>query len=309
MRFNTPWVQNHDPDEVRYFIEQYRDRAQEVLDTLNSKDKSNQAQTFFKGAKNALKPFSRNSRAYKSLSHSTFCFGDMKEEGEVINVILAMDASRMEQQGRVIAAIEYAALTEWKRHKNKHVKAVIIGDETTNAKIEELPSLMTWGREYNIINLLYIQSIGAARKVFGEHFENILMSETEAKLFLPGQRDPQMLDLIEKLCGHQSIMSRNNNKSKDVFGLSGSSFQEEGKPLITADEIRRMDKAILLLNKNKPILVDVPPISAIAPWRKQIGINHFYGKPYLEKIKLRIGSRKAGIFYRLYEWLFKRGQS
>lgn len=305
----SPWVKNHDPLDVKGFIEQYRGRAQEILDTLETSDKSNQAQTFLKGAKNALKPFSRNSRSYKSISHSTFCFGDMKEEGQVINVILAMDSSRMEQQGRVVAALEYAALAEWKRHKNKHVKIIVVGDETTNAKIKELPSLMTWGREYNIINLLYIQSIGAARTPFGKEFENILMSETEAKLFLAGQRDPEMLDLIENLCGQQSIIAKNHNKSKGTFGLSGSSIQEDGKPLITADEIRRMDKAILILQKNKPILVDVPPISSIHPWRTQIGINHFFGKPYLEKIRLRIGDRKANIFYRLYQHIFKRGKS
>jgi hypothetical protein len=68
---------------------------------------------------------------------------------------------------------------------------------------------------------------------------------------------------------------------------------------MTADEIRRTDKAILFIRGNRPVLTDLPPIAAIHPWRKQIGNNPFYGKPFLLPIKLRIGSRKPPLLVRI----------
>lgn len=301
---DSPWAVNgiHDADEVERFIASYRGKATEIVDILQSHDKGNMATSFIRGAKNALKPFSPTSRSYHALSHSTFCFSDMKKGDQPVNVFLAMDASRMEQQSRIVAALEWAALTTWKRHENKHVPTYLIGEECTNAKIDQLPSLMTWGREYNICISLYIQSIGAFRTTYGKDAANTLLSETEAKIFLSGQRDIEMLELIEKLLGDQSIIAKNHSGKRDNFGVDGFGYQEDAKPLMRAEEIRRTDKAILFLRKNRPLLMDLPPIAAIHPWRTQIGINPFFGKPYLKKIKLRLGNR-TGMFFQ--HW-FKR---
>lgn len=178
----------------------------------------------------------------------------------------------------------------------------LIGDETTNAKIDKLPSLMTWGREYGIKLMLYIQSIGAFREVYGKEAVNTLLSETEIKQFLPGQRDPEMLDLIERLLGEQAVVAKNHNGNRKTFGIFGFGFQENSKPLLTADQIRRTDKAILFMRRNRPILTKLPPIASIHPWRKQIAPNpmHYGNKPYLKRIKLRIGNRKLPLLLRVF---------
>lgn len=36
------------------------------------------------------------------------------------------------------------------------------------------------------------------------------------------------------------------------------------------------------------MLVDLPSVAEIHPWRKQLAPSPFYGKPYLKRIKLRI---------------------
>ena len=194
-------------------------------------------------------------------------------------------------------------MTEWKRHANKHRPVYVIHDETTNGKINDLPSLQTWGREYGIKWHGFIQSLAAYEAVYGKQAVSTLLSETEIKQFLPNQRDPDTLALIEKLLGEQSIVTKNHNGNRDRFGISGFAYQEEAKPLMRAEQIRRTDNTILFIRNNRPILTSLPSIAEIAPWRKQIGINPFYGKPYLKRVKLRIGNRKGGLLRRLFRWL------
>ena len=55
-----------------------------------------------------------------------------------------------------------------------------------------------------------------------------------------------------------------------------------------SEEIRTTEKGILIIGKNKPMLVDLPSIAEIHPWRKQLAPSPFTGKPYRKRIKLRI---------------------
>jgi len=95
--------------------------------------------------------------------------------------------------------------------------------------------------------------------------------------------------------------------NRERFGVNGFNFQEEGKPLMSADEIRRTDKTILFIRGNKPVLTTLPSIAEIAPWRKQIGINPFYGKRYLLPVRLRIGARKGGLLCRVLSLFRSKG--
>ena len=61
---------------------------------------------------------------------------------------------------------------------------------------------------------------------------------------------------------------------------------------MTSDEIRRTDKTILIIRRNKLMLTDLPSIAEIHPWRTMIDVNPFHGKPFLRPIKLRLNRRK-----------------
>lgn len=87
------------------------------------------------------------------------------------------------------------------------------------------------------------------------------------------------------------------------FGVDGTNYQEDGRPLMTADEIRRTDKTILIIRNNRPLLVDLPPIAAITPFRRQIAINPFHGKRFLMPVKLRIRRRECSWIGGALNWL------
>lgn len=119
-----------------------------------------------------------------------------------------------------------------------------------------------------------------------------LLSETEIKLFLPGQRSPKTLELIKKLLGEQSVISASIG-SRDQEQRLSEQLSESPRPLMTEDEIRRSAQALLIVRRHPAALIEPVPYAAIHPWRKQAAINPFHGKPFLRPVALRLQEPKS----------------
>ena len=299
----SPWVSLHDPGDVENYIAHYRGVAAGIADLLGTED-SRTADSFITGAQQALARFNITTRAHKKTRRSTFRFAEQKEGDHPTTVFIIADASRINAQKPILGLIQWCMMQELKRHDNKERPVYLLADEATNFKIHDLGSLMTWGRGYGLRLHLFLQSFSAFRSVYGRDTLNVLLSETEIKQFLAGQREPETLELIEKVLGQQSIIARGHSGTRDrAFGVDGTSYREDGKPLMTADEIRRTDKTILIIRKNRPMLTDLPVIAEIEPFRSLININPFHGRPFLKPVRLRIrrrdGSWLGGVVKRL----------
>lgn len=286
---DSPWITQHDPEDVENYTSFYRGLATKVADLLAQED-SRAAESFLTGAQQALVRYNITTRAHKTTKRSSFRFSDLKEGDAPTTVFLIADPSRTEAQKDVLGLTQWSMLQELKRHPNKKRPVYVIANEATNFQIQGMSSLLTWGREFGIRLHIIIQSLSAFRRVYGPDTLNTLMSETEIKQFLSGQREPETLEMIEKMLANQSVIARGRRGGKRDDGgrIEGKDYREDARPLMTADEIRRTDKTILIIRKNKPMLVDLPPIAAIAPFRRMIDINPFHGKPFLRPIKLRL---------------------
>lgn len=300
------WTKYHDEQQVQNYIAYYRAKASGLADLLSASD-NRTADSFLTGARQALADFNVTSRAGKVLHSSTFRFADLKDAKQITSVFLSLDASRMTSQAKIVSLIQFCAFTELKRHKNHHVPVHIIANESTNAKIYDLPSLLTWGREYGIRIHLFIQSMGAFRSVYGKEAETSLISQCEVLQFLRGQKG-EMLDLIQKLLGEKSYVERSNSGRFHGHEMQGHSLSEHVRPLMTVDEIRRNPFTLLFIRHHPPILTNLPPYAAIDPWRNMVSPNPMRGekKKWKLPIQLRLGSRKPPILRRLFS-LFTGG--
>lgn len=289
---DSPWTSEHDPEDVGNYIAYYRGLASGVADLLLTEE-SRTADSFVTGAQQALARFNISTRAHKKTKGATFRFAEQKDGDGPTTVFIIADASRTEAQKPVLGLLQFCMMQELKRHPNKDRPVYLLADEATNFKLAELGSLLTWGRGYGLRLHLIIQSLSAFKATYGEDVLNVLLSETEIKQFLPGQREPETLALIEKLLGEQSLIAQNHqgDRARALFGAAGFSMNEEGRALMTADEIRRMRHGLLFLRKNKPMKIELPPIAAIEPFRRQIDVNPFHGKPFLKKTVLRLRRR------------------
>ena len=289
------WIENQSAADLEAFQKYLRGLASGIADVLLADD-TRIADSFLTGAVQALSRFNITTRAHKVTQRSTFRFADQKAKGKTVTVFLVADSSRMEAQRPVLELIQFCMLNEWKRHPNKRKPVYLIGNEAGNFRLYGLASLLTWGRAYSIKLFLYLQSFAAFRITYGEETLNTLLSEREIFQILPGQRDPETLRLISELLGDKPVMVRNSSGGgAGMAGPGGFSLQEDTRPLMTPDEIRRCEHTILLLRKNRPALVHTPSIAAIAPFRSQQGVSPFYGKRYRLPVELRL---------RRFDWSF-----
>ncbi|MGJ8530564.1 MAG: type IV secretory system conjugative DNA transfer family protein [Alphaproteobacteria bacterium] len=304
----SPWINQHAPEDVNNYLTYFRELATSVADLLKEGD-SRTYGPFLSGAQQAVERYNITTRAHKITKRSTFRFSEMKEG--VASVFVIPDVSRKNAQLPLMELYQYCFAQEMKRHKNKHALVHIIADEAGNQTLPDLDEQTTWSRGYGLRYMIYGQNIPALRKNYGPEAVSSIISESEIVLFLKGTRDQETLELIVKMLGDASYIAVGRSGSTDTkdFEIGGTSYQEDGKPLLTTDQIRRLSKGILFIRSNKPMLVDLPSVAAIDPFRDQIDINPFHGKPYRLPIKLKItrsGKRAASLFRRMRE-LLRRG--
>lgn len=281
----TEWAKLHDPQDVAEFAALVRARARNLLALMSGGD-SRTYDSFITGAQMALGPFAFG-RLASAMGRSTFSMNNLKEGDKPTTLFIVADASRMEAYRAFIGLIQWCCMTAMKRHPNKNRPVYYVLDEATNYKINGLESLLTWGRSYGLRLHLIFQDLAAFERVYGKSALNTLLSETEIKQFLPGQRSSKTLELISKMLGEQSVMAIGASRSIEQPGLS-ESLSETGRPLATPDEIRRMKTGILFVHQHRPILFEPVSYAEIELWRSQVGINPFHGKPFKKKVKIRL---------------------
>lgn len=284
------WAQGQPPADVRLFLKTLRGRANGLL-KLISKGDGRTYDSFAEGAEQSLAQFGFG-RLSSALGRSTFNFDDIKSGKQVINVFLEGDASRTE------ATEEYFGLMQWymqlklKRHPNKDVPVYQINDEASNYKVYGLVALKTWGRGFGIRTIEFFQNFAAYAAKHGDHAVEVLNSEAEIKLILPGQRSPSTIKDIAEGLGSESVMMASLTAGAPGQGLQ-ENLSESARPLATEDEIRRSQHGILIVRQHYAFEQVPVSYSEIDPLRDLADINPHHNKPFLQKVKLKLkGWRK-----------------
>lgn len=300
----TDWAKKHPEEHIRNFKQHLANLGNSIADMLTGQDTKGIG-SFISTALQALRGFNITTHANKITSKNSFRFSQMKDE--LTTGFITVDASRINAQKDALGLLQFCALTELKRHPKKHVPVTLLADEVTNYQINDLASLSSWGRGYGIkLHLLY-QFNSEFSRVYGDNALKTILSAAEIIQFLPGQSEPETLKLIEDMLGTRSVVTQNRN-SDGVFGKTNArSYSEIGRPLMTMDEIRRCKQTILFVRQLKPMLVDLPQVFAIAPFRKEIDPDPFHGgKRYLQRVKLRLNGRGGPALWRALTWIFNK---
>ncbi len=280
----TAWAQKHDPQDLGEFCHWFRARAQNLLNLMNRPD-TRTFDSFVVGAQQSLAPFAFG-RLAPAMGRSTFRMDELKEG--IMSLFIVADSSRMEIYKPYVGLIQWCALTTMKRHPDKNKPVYFIMDEATNYKIHDLVNLLTWGRSYGIRLHLIFQDINAFERIYGETAVETLLSETEIKQILPGQRSPKTLELLERMFGKQAVIVTSTSGHAQDGGLQ-EQVSESSRSLMEADAIRRTEYGILMVRNSPPILFEPVSYAEIEPWRSKAGINPFHGKPFLKKVKINLG--------------------
>jgi len=289
---SSPWALNgsQDLDDIERFSE-YLTKEGTAIARLIQADDDRNFQSFLEGALGELDDFNITTEAHKTTQAGTFRFRDLKEGGRIKTVFIGGDSSRPEAYRKIIEITTNNMFKELMRSEDSRKDIYVFANELTNFRINHLEKYLTYLRSYRVKTFLYIQSLAAFRQTYGKDALQTLLSETEIKYILPGQRDPETLKMLSEELGEKKVIKRGNSGNRrdgsdGLPGLDGFSYSEDKVPLLKPDQIRRLKKGILFLGKNRPTLIDTPSIASIWPFRHWQAISPFYDKPYRERIKL-----------------------
>ncbi|CAA0099543.1 Protein VirD4 [Halioglobus japonicus] len=282
---SADWAIDQPPNDVRAFVKTLRGRAKGLL-ALMCKGDGRTYDSFAEGAEQSLAQFGFG-RLSSSLGRSTFDFDEIKSGKRAVNVFLVGDASRTE------ATEDYFGLMQWymqlklKRHPNKDVPVYQINDEASNYSVYGLVALKTWGRGFGIRTIEFFQNFAAYGEKHGDHAVDVLNSEAEIKLILPGQRSASTIKQIAEVLGNDSVMTASLSAGQDDSGLH-EHMSESARPLATEDEIRRSAHGTLIVRQHYPFQQVPVSYSEINPLRDLADINPHHGVPFLKKVKLKL---------------------
>ena len=305
---DAEWTHKHPVEDVQDYVSYFRNTATELIKLLEKTSDTRTFDNYMSDAIEALSGFNISTRAHQKTKRSTFRFSKLKEGKKASTVFIMLDANTIEATKPVLGLIRWGMLHELKRHTNKSRLVFIFFDEAGSIPWGgDLEAFMTWCRAYGLRCIFIFQNYAVFEYGHGKKALEVLKSESEIKLYLPHQRHPDTVKSLEHSLGNSSYISKNHNGNESKFGIDGFSYQEQGKPVMDQDKIKRnSEKGILMVREHRPLLVDLPSIAEIHPYRKKVSPNPMYGnKPYLKRIKLRIRSRKPPLLIRAVLWPFR----
>lgn len=282
----------HDPQDLQNFADYLSGLGGSIADLMESKD-SRTFDSFLEGAIVEMVDFNITTRAAKRTKTSTFDLNELLKADNPFTIFIGGDSSRTQAYRKIIEITVSNIIKRLLRARDNRRPTYIFANEVTSFRIRNLSQYLVYLRASRIRFFLYVQSLASYREAYGKDALQTLLSETEVKYILPGQRDPETLKMLEELLGKKKVVKRSNSGNRrdgsdGLSGLDGYSYSEESVPLLTADQIRRLNKGILLLGKNKPALIDTPSIASIWPFRRKEfqAISPFYDKVYRERVRL-----------------------
>lgn len=301
------WYNLHPPEMVDAFIEYLTSLAAKIAGILANSD-SKSGESFLSEAQQAVSLYHRGTTVYEVFSHSSFRFKKMKDGARNTVVFFCLNSADLENQTKYAAFDQWCMLYELKRHKNLSRKVHFLCDEATNfywADFASQNSILTWGRSSGIIIYIYIQSLAAWVARYGKEAKEILLSETQIKLFLPGQRDPETLALIVRLLGKCSkiIKGRRGSREKSEFNIDGIDWREEAVDMMSETDIRQTDKSIAFIHQNDPALLTPVRYPEVDIWQNCVDENPYHEGQYILPTRMRVKWDRRPMLMRIKQFL------
>ena len=256
--------------------------ANDLLGKLND-GRPEQLESFREGALQVLEPYSSSGVLADATSASDFKFSDLRKIKGTVYIIC--DPTQMAAFASWLGLVMESAKTELIREaQGKPVTFMI--DEATNFKFASLPSLLTSAREFNLRLWVIVQELEQWAHVYGREALDTLLSQTEVKI-IHGSRSQKTCELVSNMLGEYSVNQTNYNKGGSILDPVTRSVSEVGRKLMTTDEVRKFEKAIVFVRNLPPMALEKVGYHQVFPLCFWADPNPLFGKKrYLGWIKL-----------------------
>ncbi|HUY73234.1 MAG TPA: type IV secretory system conjugative DNA transfer family protein [Candidatus Dormibacteraeota bacterium] len=138
-------------------------------------------------------------------------------------------------------------------------------DEAANfARIPRLAGYASSGPGQGIQLLLCYHDLAQIEGAYGFEEARTIWNNCRARLLLPGQGDLKTLEHFSRAIGDETRFYDSAHHSRRE---TSSSEQRTGRPLITVDELRRLDQAVLLYANVPPARLSLRRWDQVPAWR------------------------------------------
>jgi type IV secretion system protein VirD4 len=248
--------------------------AKDIITKLEDGDPK-QRESFREGAIQHLEEYSSSGLLSDNTSQSDFRFRDMRDKK--MTVYILADPAVQTVFEKWVGIIAWCAITELTRTPTGQEVTLML-DEATNFKVNGLPDLLTKLREFKLRLILIMQELQEWANTYDMKSTETLLSQTQAKLFLVATN--QTAKLISQMLGDMPQKQLSYNLGRSFFDDLTRTLNEGGRPLMTPDEVRRAEHAILFYKHLKPAKVETVGYHRISPLKHRAGINPLFGKRY-----------------------------
>ncbi len=147
-------------------------------------------------------------------------------------------------------------------------RLLIALDEAANfARIPRLAGYVSSGPGQGIQLLLCFHDLAQVEAGYGREEARTIWNNCRARLLLPGQADPTTLELFSRAIGNETRIYDARHRD---WRSSSSSEQRLGHPLCSPDELRRMDRAVLLYAGAPPVQLELRRWDQVPAFRRLV---------------------------------------
>ncbi len=141
-----------------------------------------------------------------------------------------------------------------KREVNPKHRILLMMDEFANlGRMREMLSAISLGAGFGITLWLILQDLSQAKAKYGEEWNSFLANSDVLQVF--SIQDPFSCNQISQLLGDKTVWQRQLGKVDEKKLAPEKGYDEESRPLMRMDELRRLNprRQILLVRPNQPV--------------------------------------------------------
>lgn len=203
----------------------------------------------------------------RTLDHSSFHLAQLKGP-KPLSLYLVMPPERLGSHGRWLRLIAGSAIQAMLRTPNRGPERVLfLLDEFAQlGRLQPLEQALTLLRGFGVRLWVLVQDLAQVRATYGQKADSILANTAVLQAF--GTNDVQTAEYLSKRTGQATVITSSENRSKGQnFNRmilpthqrgTAQSSSESGRPLLTPDEVMRLDpwEELLFLSGRDPLLVE-----------------------------------------------------
>lgn len=252
---------------------------------------------FRQGAAQAVDQYDPVGPLGEAVSASDFDFRELKEGNVTIYCLIPQN--RIQANGSWLGHATRQAINSVAESRGESDVLFLLDEFANMGRLAGLAESLTALPGLGVRVWAFVQEFADLIQLYGPHTARTILSQSEVWQFFAIQ-DLQLAQMISDALGQRTVKTTTFNLGQFDTDEVGESLSETGRPLMSPNEIRMMerDEQLIFINNLSPIKANRMPFWFVKPWASWAEPNPIEGgyprpRPLLEIEYLKKGNRNG----------------